>query len=120
MTSVPAPLRRAAVPARLGASGVLLGLGIAAVLATPHSLTSTNPDGWNLLSLTVPAVAFAVVGAFVSLRLPGNAVGWIMATIGLAFSVVVCASATARWGLVTGSLSTRAAEWSSGSGRRPT
>ena len=92
------------------ASGALMSAGVAAAVAL------AGGDGGatflvSTVAFVVPIVAFSVVGWLISSRRPANAIGWLLASIGLLFSVVVASSSIARWGLETGSLPRDLAEW---------
>ena len=50
-------------------------------------------------TFAITIIAFAVVGGLISARHPGNAIGWLLSTIGLMFALVVASSTGARWGL---------------------
>ena len=91
-------------------TAALTALGIAAALATPDR-ASEGPDAWDAISLVVPIAAFSIVGGLIALRRPGNAIGWLLATIGLFFSIVLACSSVARWGLETDALREAVAEW---------
>jgi hypothetical protein len=59
-----------------------------------------------------PVVAsFAIVGALIASRRPGNSVGWICLAIALLFALVVAADAFTTWGLQTGSLADAPSAW---------
>jgi hypothetical protein len=47
----------------------------------------------------------------IATRRPGNAIGWLLATIGVLFAIVLASAAVARWGLRTGHLPKAVAEW---------
>ncbi len=54
---------------------------------------------WLASTFAITIIAFAVVGGLISARHPGNAIGWLLSTIGLMFALVVASSTGARWGL---------------------
>ena len=54
---------------------------------------------WLASTFAPTMTAFAVVGGLISSRRPGNAIGWLLSTIGLMFALVVASSTGARWGL---------------------
>jgi len=91
-------------------TAALMALGIAAALATPDR-ASKGPDAWDALSFVVPIAAFSIVGGLIALRRPGNTIGWLLATIGLFFAIVLACSSVARWGLETDALPEAVAEW---------
>jgi len=91
-------------------TAALMALGIAAALATPDR-ASKGPDTWDALSFVVPIAAFSIVGGLIALRRPGNTIGWLLATIGLFFAIVLACSSVARWGLETDALPEAVAEW---------
>ena len=62
-------------------------------------------------TFAITIAAFAVVGGLISSRHPGNAIGWLLSTIGLMFALVVACSAGARWGLRGGHLPRGLWEW---------
>lgn len=94
-----------------GASFALLLVGIAATAATPGRLAELDGPGWNLLAFGLPVAAFAIVGGLISQRRPGNMTGWLLAVIGLLFSISTASSALSAWVLETGSLSSALGEW---------
>jgi hypothetical protein len=103
-------------PSRLAAgitvtSGVLVLAGVAATLATPGRLSGPDSAGWSTISFVFPIAAFSVVGGLVAWRRPGNMMGWLVAVIGLLFSIVVASSSGAAWALKTESLPKAAGEW---------
>ena len=63
------------------------------------------------ISFVVPIAAFSIVGALIAWRQPGNAIGWLLATIGLLCAIVVACSGVAKWGLETDALPRSVAEW---------
>ena len=84
----------------------LEALGFAAAVA---SLDATAI--WLASTFAVAIVAFAVSGGLISSRHPGNAIGWLLSTIGCLFALVVAASSGARWGLEGQHLSRALWEW---------
>ena len=91
-------------------TAALIALGIAAVLATPDR-ASDSAGAWDSISFVVPVAAFSIVGGLIALRRPGNMIGWLLATIGLLFAIVVACSSVASWGLESDALPEPVAEW---------
>ena len=87
-----------------------MALGIAAALATPDR-ASEGSGAWGAIYFVVPVAAFSIVGGLIAVRRPGNAIGWLLATIGLLFAIVVACSGVAKWGLETDALPEPVAEW---------
>jgi hypothetical protein len=92
------------------ATAVLLAVAIAAALGTPGEFTDDN-SVWATIFFALPVAAFSIVGGLIALRQPQNAIGWLLAGIGLLFAVVVASSSVALWGLKTGRLSEGVGEW---------
>ena len=63
------------------------------------------------LGFAPPVLAFAVVGALIATRRPGNRIGWICLVIGSLFAVVVAGDAIAAWAALTDSLSPGVRDW---------
>ena len=61
---------------------ILLGVCSVAVLTVIALDVATTADG---AILGIPAIGFAVMGALVAARAPGNTVGWIMLALGMLF-----------------------------------
>jgi hypothetical protein len=76
------------------ATAILETLGFIAAFAAfePNAI-------WLASTFAITIVAFAVVGGLISSRHPGNAIGWLLSTIGFMFALVVASSNGARWGL---------------------
>jgi hypothetical protein len=91
-------------------TAALMALGIAAAVATPDR-ASEGSGAWGAIYFVLPIAAFSIVGVLIALRRPGNAIGWLLATIGLLFAIVVACSGVAKWGLVTNALPDAVAEW---------
>jgi len=91
-------------------TAALIALGIAAALATPDR-ASDSAGAWDSISFVVPVAAFSIVGGLIALRRPGNMIGWLLATIGLLFAIVVACSSVASWGLESDALPEPVAEW---------
>ena len=89
---------------------VLVGAGIAAALAGAGRV-SDEGSSWSLIAFVFPIAAFSVVGGMIVLRRPGNRIGWLLAAIGLLFSIVVACSGIAVWAHVTGALPPGVAGW---------
>jgi hypothetical protein len=66
---------------------------------------------WLVATFAITMPAFAIVGGLISSRLPENAIGWLLSTIGLAFALVVACSTTSRWGGVSGHVPLSALGW---------
>jgi hypothetical protein len=96
----------------VAASVGLLALTVAVWVATPGRTADDDAPGWELaLSSVLAVMSFALVGGLVALRQPSNPIGWLMATIGLLFALVVASSEASVWALHKGSLSKTAGEW---------
>jgi hypothetical protein len=91
-------------------TAALMATGIAAALATPDR-ASEGSGAWGAIYFVIPIAAFSIVGALIALRRPGNAIGWLLATIGLLFAIVLACSAVAKWGLEADALPKAVAEW---------
>jgi hypothetical protein len=92
------------------ASATLLVLGIAAAIDAPGRGVS-RVDLASIIGFVVPVAAFAIVGGLISLRRPAHPIGWLLATIGFLFGVVVASSSVSRWVLETRALPKAAGEW---------
>ena len=90
------------------ACALLMAVGVAATIDIPGRLSA---GGSELLVFVFPVAAFSAVGGLISLRRPGNPIGWLLAAIGLLFAVAVSCSAVSVWGLETESLPRAVAEW---------
>ena len=106
--------------ARAVALGVVL-LDVALLVTAVVFLLLSDRDGpqsteWStggavgLLALMVPAVAFSVVGALITMRRSEHPVGWLCAAIGALWMVIVAASAVDLWSETKG-VDVGAAEW---------
>jgi hypothetical protein len=94
----------------VAATTLLLAAGIAAGIAAPQSVAADD-SGWTLISFVFPISAFSVVGGAIAVRRPDNPIGWLLATIGLLFAVVVASAGTSVWALETDSLPKTVGEW---------
>jgi hypothetical protein len=103
-------LRRGLAVGLVVLSAVLVMLGIAAAFATPDRASDAT-EAWDALSFVAPVAAFSIVGGLIALRRPGNAIGWLLAAIGLMFAIVLACSTVAKWGLETDALPEAVAEW---------
>ena len=103
------PRRRLAV-GLVAMSAALLAVGLASVFAAPGRAADTDTT-LGAISFVFPIAAFSVVGGLIALRHPANAIGWLLATIGLMWAVVLACAAVATWGLETGHLPRSVAEW---------
>jgi hypothetical protein len=93
------------------ASATLLAVGEAAALATPRHDSGDSAGFWAIVSFVVVVAAFSLVGGVISLRRPDSAIGWLLATVGLLFAVVVACSSVSEWALKTHGLPTATGEW---------
>ena len=76
-----------------GARRLAYGLGGAAVLLTVGGFAlGANQIGTVVVGLALVALTYGVSGAVLASRRPGNAIGWIMAAIGLSESTLVIAA----------------------------
>jgi hypothetical protein len=73
---------------------ILLALGFVAAFAAFEQKAI-----WLASTFAITIIAFAIVGGLISSRQPGNAIGWLLSTVGFLFAVVVTSSTGARWGL---------------------
>jgi hypothetical protein len=89
------------------AAAVLVAMGIAAGSATLDRDSSDLASG---ISFVFPIAAFCLVGCLIALRRPENLIGWLLATIGLLFAIVLAASTVSRWALETDALPKTVAE----------
>jgi hypothetical protein len=102
--------RRAFAVGMVAVAAALVLLGTVAAVATPGS-TSEGAVAWDVISFAAPVAAFSIVGGLIATRRPGNAIGWLLATIGVLFAIVLASAAVARWGLKTGNIPKEVAEW---------
>src|ERR671921_2692457 len=82
-------------------SVVLLVGGLSFALMTRSSVPERPYDG--LVTLSVLALAFSVVGAIIASRQPRNAIGWIFCSIGLVVSLNSLSGSYAVYSLAGGS-----------------
>jgi hypothetical protein len=92
----------------VAATSLLLVVGSLAAFATPHRPASDFVQGF---SFVIPILAFSVVGGVIVRRRPDNLIGWLMATIGLLFAIVVASAFGSTWALKTGDVSKGVGEW---------
>jgi hypothetical protein len=92
----------------VAATALLLVLAAAAAIASPNRPAGDLVQGSGFL---IPILAFSVVGGLLARRRPENLIGWLMATIGLLFAVVVAAAFASTWALKTGDVSKAVGEW---------
>jgi hypothetical protein len=90
------------------ATTLLLVVASVTAVATPGRPVSDFVQGF---AFVVPVVAFAVVGAVIVRRRPKNLIGWLLATIGLLWSLVIASSFSSTWALKTGALPKTVGEW---------
>jgi hypothetical protein len=95
----------------MGAAPALLLVGgvVAAIAATRRF--ADDESGWSLVAFIFPVSAFSAVGGAIALRRPQNLIGWMLATIGLLFAIVVASAGTSVWALSTGALPKDVGEW---------
>ena len=87
---------------------ILEGLGFILAIASSEATAI-----WLASTFAMTVTAFAVVGGLISSRHPGNAIGWLLSTIGFMFALVVVTSSGARWGLRGDHLPEGLWEWAS-------
>ncbi len=93
-------------------TAALMAAGVGAAIATPGWMSGDGASAdWTTLSFVPPVAAFAIVGGLISLRRPGNAIGWLLGAIGALFALVVACSSVSGWALRTDSLPQAAGEW---------
>jgi len=93
----------------VGMSLALAVVGLAAISAAPEQ-THDAGTTWEAASFVVPVGAFSIVGGLIALRHPANAIGWLLATVGLLWAVVLASSSVTVWGLETGDIPKEVAE----------
>ena len=91
------------------ATMALLVLGIAAAVGAPGR--GSRVDLVSTLGFLVPVAAFAIVGGLISFRRPDHPIGWLLASIGFLFGVVVSCSSVSGWALETKALPKAMGEW---------
>ena len=101
--------RRPLAVGLVATSAALLAVGLAGIFAAPDRVADTDTT-LGAISFVVPIAAFSVVGALIALRHPANAIGWLLATIGLLWAIVLASASVATWGLDTGHLPRSVAE----------
>jgi len=96
----------------------LIGLGLALVTATAVAMplyaildvgaTSESQFGstttFSLVAFALQALSFFAVGGLLTLRQPGNAVGWICLAIALVWFVMAATSVAGEWALSAGNV----------------
>jgi hypothetical protein len=90
------------------ATTLLLTVAAVTAVATPGRPVSDFVQGF---AFVVPMVAFAVVGAVIVRRRPENLIGWLLATIGLLWALVIASAFSSTWALKTGALPKPFGEW---------
>jgi hypothetical protein len=91
-------------------SAALVVVGVTAAFATPDRVFNPG-SAWDAASFVAPVAAFSIVGGLIALRHPANAVGWLLAAVGLLWAIVLACSTVAQWGLETGDIPKALAEW---------
>ena len=94
--------------AMVAATALLLVVGTVAAFAAPSRAAKDYVEGF---SFVVPILAFSVVGGVIARRRPENLIGWLMATIGLLFAMVVASAFASTWALKTGDVPQAVGEW---------
>ena len=102
--------RRAFAVGLVAMSAALLAVGLAGIFAAPDRAADSDTT-LGAISFIFPIAAFSVVGGLIALRHPANAIGWLLATIGLLWAIVLACASVATWGLETGHLPRSVAEW---------
>jgi hypothetical protein len=102
--------RRRLAAGLVAVTAALVVVGLTAAFATPDR-ASDSGTAWDAVSFVAPVAAFSIVGGLIAVRHPDNAIGWLLAAIGLLFAIVVASSSVAKWGLDTGDLPKPVAEW---------
>lgn len=113
LTCPPAPARRVRIAASI-ANGLAAITVVAALTAA--GLSFRNLGGIEVVSAEwlgglVGAFAYALPGAYLAARRPGNAVGWLFLTIGMAYAIADLSAAYGTYGLETTPGSLPAASW---------
>jgi hypothetical protein len=88
---------------------LLLGACVASVAVVGALAVGGTVDA-SSVGLLVPGTSFAIVGALLAARRPGNAVGWLCLALGLTGSLQIAARAYATHGLIDDPGSLPAAE----------
>jgi len=91
-------------------SGALMVVSLTVAFATPD-FAAEDGSAWDTVSFVAPVAAFSIVGGLIAVRHAGNAIGWLMETVGLLWAVVLACSTFATWGLETGDIPKGIAEW---------
>ena len=73
----------------VAATALLLAVALVTAVATPGRPFSDFVQGF---AFVVPLLAFSVVGAVIAQRRPENLIGWLLATIGLLWAVVIASA----------------------------
>jgi hypothetical protein len=102
--------RRRLAIAMVAATALLLAVGVVAATAATRKFAD-DESGWSLVAFIFPVSAFSAVGGAIALRRPQNLIGWMLATIGLLFAIVVASAGTSVWALSTGALPKDVGEW---------
>jgi hypothetical protein len=89
-------------------TALLVAAGVAAALAARGSQPA---EAWFFVSFSFTIAAFSLVGCVIALRRPEHLVGWLLATVGLLFALVVASSTISVWAVETGGLPRDVAAW---------
>jgi hypothetical protein len=84
---------------------------VATAISHPDDFSKNGDDALSTLSFLVPIVAFAVVGALVSLRQPENRIGLLLSVIGLLWAILVASIGLSVWALKNDALPTAIGNW---------
>jgi hypothetical protein len=98
------------------ATALLLVIGVIAVAVAlighgDEAVPDDAPPWWSAISFLVPMLAFAVVGALISLRQPENRIGRLLGVIGLLWAILIASIGVSVWALVTDALPKSVGEW---------
>jgi hypothetical protein len=88
----------------------LLGLSAVAI-SHPDDFNDSDSGAFSTFTFLLPIVAFAVVGALVTVRQPENRVGWLLSAIGLLWAVLVGSLGISTWMLENDAVPDAAGNW---------